>query len=74
MRTLAVATAVALVLVAVPAAVFGVILLMRDGYESAAPHFVGSLLLGGAALAVLAAALVGRFGRRPRRVSESRPG
>ncbi len=56
--------AVGLVAAAVPAAAFGVLLLRRGGYESAAPHFVGSIFVAGAAAALLAAIVLGRLSRR----------
>jgi hypothetical protein len=64
MRALWVAAAVVLVGIGVPAGAFGLHLLTRGGYESAAPHFVGSLFVAGAALALLTAAILGFVARR----------
>jgi len=63
MRALSATVAIVLVVVAVPAAAFGVKLLMQDGYESAAPHFVGSLFVAGAVLALLTATVLGFVAR-----------
>jgi hypothetical protein len=64
MRALSATVAIILVVVAVPAAAFGLKLLMRGGYESEAPHFVGSLFVAGAALALLTATILGFVARR----------
>ena len=53
-----------LVAVAAAAAAIGLWLLSASGYESEAPHFVGSLFLAGAAVAVLGAVALRYVARR----------
>jgi hypothetical protein len=64
MRSALTGLAGVLVLVAIPAAALGVWMLASGGYEPDARHFVGSLFLAGAAVALLTAIAMGRAGRR----------